>query len=96
MTQEQLELPLKRTRPALYIRLSEEQLKEVETLALERGEKIQDFVKSCIFNEGNKRPIMSKDSCKEVVAQLRKIGNNFNQITKQMNSGFRRNWYDSF
>ena len=45
---------------------------------------ISDFVRACVF----KKKIILIDGAKEVADELRRIGNNVNQLTRAVNAGF--------
>ena len=89
------QLEFERTRRALYLRFSEEEYSELLDLAHARGQKPQDFIKSIIFHGGDKRPLFNSENSQKLNAEIKRIGNNFNQIAKHLNSGFRRDWSDA-
>lgn len=93
---DKLKETFKRKRKAVYIRFNEEEYKEIEEICLARKQKMQHFIKSLIFKGYQKRPLMDYESAQAAMGELKKIGNNFNQIAKHLNSGLRRDWSDSF
>ncbi len=86
----------KKKRPVIYLRVTEEELSYIEKIANERGEKVNSYAKSCLLNKAVHRPLMPQDSCNKIVTELKRIGNNFNQIARHLNSGFRKGWHSSF
>ncbi len=94
--EDQIQLSFKRQRKAVYVRFSEEEFKELEQICLLRQQKMQDFIKSVVFKEENNRPLMGKESVLKVINELNRIGNNFNQIARRVNSGIKHGWVSSF
>ena len=74
---------------------AEEYLK-LQEICVERGQKAQDFIRSCIFNGPEHRPLMEAKICQKIYTELNRMGVNINQISRHMNSGIRKDWYDSF
>ena len=85
----------KANRNAVYLRFTDDEIAELKTASEERGEKIQSILKRAFFNGEVKRPIMNTKNSTMVVTELKRIGNNINQIAKHLNSGFRSGWNDS-
>ena len=84
----ELKLP---ARPALYMRLSDDEYVRVASDAALTGRKMQDLVKEAYFERRAPVSILvSKDDYQTLMTALSKIGNNLNQIAKYLNSGGKR------
>ena len=81
---------------AICLRLSQEEYKNLQSLSAERGENIQATLKAAVFKKDNLRPIMGKESASKLITEIKRIGNNFNQIAKRLNSGLINGWSDDF
>ncbi len=90
--QQKLKIPSK----AICLKLSIEEYNQLEEVSKERGENIQTLIRKSVLNNSNLRPLMPSTDAKSHLTELRRIGNNINQISRMMNSGYRRDWYDSF
>jgi len=78
-------MPEKRKATAqVKVRLTEEELLQLKGKVEESGLSQQEYIKKCVLN----RKIQNTDGIKEVLPELKRIGNNLNQIAKKMNEGF--------
>ena len=83
-----LKLP---ARPALYLRLSNEEYIRAANDAAVTGRKMQDLVKDAYFQRRAQVSVLvSNDDYQKLMTALSKIGTNINQIAKYLNSGGRR------
>ena len=75
----------KRKAPSqVKIRLTEEELAKLKEKVKESGLSQQEYIKKCALN----RKIQNMDGIKEIIPELKRVGNNLNQIAKKMNEGF--------
>lgn len=75
---------MNRTRPKqIVIRVSEEEYQKVKSQVLKSGMKQQEYLINAIMD----KPITNLDGLKAVVPEMKKAGNNLNQITHKINSG---------
>ncbi len=76
------------TRPARYIRFSPEEYEQVMLDEERTGKSVQDLLKKAYFGGGPVVLLMTDQETGEMMAQIMRIGNNMNQIARQLNSGF--------
>ncbi len=67
----------------LTFRVTPEEKKRIETKALSSYRLISMYLRDCALD----KEIVVIDGVKDVATELRRIGNNLNQITKAVNSG---------
>ncbi len=60
------------------------------------GKSIASILRDAYAKGGNISPTFSRDETKDFLRQLRMIGNNINQIARQINSGFRAGHSEAF
>ena len=71
----------KRTKQ-IVIRMSDEEYETLKRKVEQSGLKQQEYLIKAITN----KPIMNTDDLKEVVVELKRQGNNLNQLTQKLNS----------
>ena len=71
----------------LNIRLTEEEWHYVKLKQAESEMNMRDFFLTCVYCQ----PIIVKKGGDKIVAQLKYMGNNLNQLTRKVNSGKIRN-----
>lgn len=75
---------MNRTRPKqIVIRLSEEELAQIKEKVEQSGMSQQEYILSCVLN----KPITNTDGIKELIPELKRVGNNLNQIAHALNGG---------
>lgn len=73
---------MNRTRPKqIVIRLSEEELAQIKEKVEQSGKSMQEYLLGCALN----KPITNTDGIKELYPEIKRIGNNLNQIAKALN-----------
>lgn len=65
------------------IRLTEDELKQLKEKIAESGLSQQDYIKKAALG----RKIQNTDGAKAILPEMKRIGNNLNQIAKHMNEG---------
>lgn len=65
------------------IRLTEEELTQLKEKVKESGLSQQEYIKKCALN----RKIQNTDGIKQLLPELKRIGNNLNQVARHMNEG---------
>ena len=79
------------------VRFTESEFALVEQAQRETGLSIPDLLKKAFFKHQNLlRPLLSKEQVEQIMVELRRQGNNLNQMAKQINSGLREGWNPSF
>ena len=75
---------MNRTRPKqIVIRVSEEELAQIKEKVEQSGKNQQEYILSCVLE----KQIVNTDGIKELIPELKRIGNNLNQIAKRCNEG---------
>lgn len=75
---------MNRTRPKqIVIRVSEEELAQIKEKVEQSGKSQQEYILSCVLN----KPITNTDGIKELIPELKRVGNNLNQIAHALNGG---------
>ena len=75
---------MNRTRPKqLSFRVSEEEYQQLKEKISESGKNQQEYILSCVLE----KQMVNKDGIKELIPELKRIGNNLNQIAKRCNEG---------
>lgn len=70
----------------ISFRVTPEEKTWIEEHSYGHYRRISDFVRDCIF----KKEIVNIDGADEVARELRRIGNNLNQLTRAVNAGMAR------
>ena len=76
------------TRPARYVRFSEKEYAQILEDERRADKSAQELLKQAYFGKGPLVVLMNDDEKDRLIAQIRRIGNNVNQIAKKINSGF--------
>ena len=71
------------------VRFSEQEYEFICKEAANVGETVPGLLKKAYFSRQSSGRRFTCDDTKRLVASLNRIGNNLNQITKKINSGFR-------
>ena len=75
---------MNKTRPKqLSFRVSEEEYQQLQEKISESGKNQQEYILSCVLE----KQIVNMDGIKELIPELKRIGNNLNQIAKRCNEG---------
>lgn len=90
----QLEMDIQKK--VLCLSLSQAEYTKLAKEAKETGKNVQTLIRDYLKEKKNVKPVMRPDEAKNIVTELKRIGNNVNQIARHLNSGFRRDWHDSF
>ena len=73
---------MNKTRPKqLSFRVSEEEYQQLQEKISESGKNQQEYILSCVLE----KQIVNTDGIKELIPELKRIGNNLNQIAKALN-----------
>lgn len=82
-----------KARLAVYVRCTPEEFSTLEELSKESGESAATLLKKKFFESKTLHTLFPVDERKQWFGELRRIGNNINQIAKKLNSGFLEGWY---
>ena len=73
---------MNKTRPKqLSFRVSEEEYQQLQEKISESGKNQQEYILSCVLE----KQIVNTDGIKELLPELKRIGNNLNQIAHALN-----------
>ena len=67
----------------LSFRVNEEEYQKLQERVQESGKNQQEYILSCVLD----KKIVNTDGIKELIPELKRIGNNLNQIAKRYNEG---------
>ena len=73
-----------------HVRFTDEEYARVHEDAEAYGKTDPEIIKSVYVSKNLARPVLNRDDAQRVLAALARIGNNVNQIARQLNSGFRQ------
>ena len=75
---------MNKTRPKqLSFRVNEEEYQKLQERVQESGKNQQEYILSCVLD----KKIVNTDGIKELIPELKRIGNNLNQIATRCNEG---------
>ena len=75
---------MNKTRPKqLSFRVNEEEYQQLQEKVFQSGKNQQENILSCFLE----KQIVNTDGIKELIPELKRIGNNLNQIAKRCNEG---------
>ena len=75
---------MNKTRPKqLSFRVNEEEYQKLQERVQESGKNQQEYILSCVLD----KKIVNTDGIKELIPELKRLGNNLNQIAKRCNEG---------
>ena len=75
---------MNKTRPKqLSFRVNEEEYQKLQERVQESGKNQQEYILSCVLD----KKIVNTDGIKELIPELKRVGNNLNQIAHALNGG---------
>ena len=76
---------MNKTRPRqLIVRLTEDELRREKNKVIKSGLSQQEYTRLALLD----MPIVNTDGVRKIIPELKRIGNNINQITRRCNSGY--------
>jgi hypothetical protein len=82
---------------ATCVRLSEKERARIEKMRQATGLSYPVLLKRALFERMDlEKPLFNRNDADELLLELRRHGNNLNQIGKKVNSGIRYGWNKSF
>ena len=88
--------PLRLDSERANVRFTPEQYARLKAEAFILGQTIPSILKHAYFRREPLRVLMDQTDRKSVFAELRRIGNNVNQIARRVNSGLQEGWHKEF
>ncbi len=83
--------------PSSCVRFSESEYKRIQKMTAALGLSIPDILKQNTFNRLDLEcPLYSREDADRIIVELKRIGNNLNQIAHKVNSGLMTGWSQSF
>jgi hypothetical protein len=81
------------SRPVCYVRMSPIEYKRLQTMMKTTGLSAPELFRRALFARMNlERPLFSPDEAKTFGTELKRQGNNINQIATKINSGLMNGW----
>ena len=74
----------------LIVRLSDSELQKIKRQVVKSGLSQQDYARLTLLTGS----VTNTDGVKQVIPEMKRIGNNINQITRRYNSGYPPDTYD--
>ena len=82
--------------PSSHVRFTDQEFHKIDRAARSIGRSIPWILKTAFFNSGELCPAFDKESARSLQVELNRIGNNINQIARQINQGLARGWNSEF
>ena len=91
---EQLEFPFDPSdRHVCYVRMSPNEYKRLQVMVKATGLKASELFRRALFSRMDlEQPLFTPEQAKNFETELRRQGNNINQIAKQFNAGLMNGW----
>lgn len=80
----------------VLVRLNEREYSHALKLAKPLGGSVQNLFRKLIMGASVPTVVLDPEGARSIISELKRIGNNINQIARQMNEGISRGWYDEF
>ena len=79
--------------PSSHVRFTEIEFKRIQKIQQTTGRSIPDLLKTALLDRVDlERPLYDREHADRIVAELKRIGNNVNQIAHKINSGLMTGW----
>ena len=89
--------PKKPKLPSSHVRFTESELRRMEKMQKATGLSIPEILKKNTFNRMDlERPLYDREHADRIITELKRVGNNLNQIARQINAGLMTGWSQSF
>jgi hypothetical protein len=89
--------PEKKPTPSSHVRFTEIEYKRIQKMRQTLGLSIPDILKKNTFDRFDLESARyTKEDADRVVSELKRIGNNLNQVVHKINSGLMTGWSQSF
>ncbi len=83
--------------PASCVRFNEREYNRILKMKSALGLSIPDILKQNTFNRFDlESPLYTREDADRIIAELKRIGNNLNQIAHKINTGLMNGWNQSF
>ena len=83
--------------PATCVRFTPNELKRIQKMKQTLGLSIPDILKQNTFNRFDLEcALYTREDADRIIVELKRIGNNLNQIARKINAGLLSGWSQSF
>lgn len=83
--------------PSTHVRFTEKEFLIIQKMQQTTGLSFPDLLKKALFRRVDLiQPLLSEEAVEKIMVELRRQGNNINQIAKQINSGLAHGWNQAF
>lgn len=89
--------PTTKATPSTHVRFTEIEYKRIDKMRQSLGLSIPDILKKNTFSRFDlESPLYTREDADRVIVELKRIGNNLNQIARKINAGLLSGWSQSF
>ena len=89
--------PAKKDTPSSHVRFTEIEYKRIQKMKQTLGLSIPDILKTNTFNRFDLESARyTREDADRIIVELKRIGNNVNQVVHKINSGLMTGWSQSF
>lgn len=82
--------------PSSHVRFSEQEFSRIQKMQQLTGKSIPEILKTNTFSRTDlETPLMSKEEVSALLLELKRQGNNLNQLVRKLNSGLMQGWYEN-
>lgn len=83
--------------PSSHVRFTEIEYRRIAKMKSLLGLSIPDILKQNTFKRMDlERPLFAKEDAERIITEIKRIGNNLNQIARKINSGLSAGWNQPF
>ncbi len=80
----------------ILVRLSSEEQAHVKRLTESYGGSVQKLFRKLILGVSIPTVVLHPEGARAIISELKRIGNNINQIARHLNQGSSKGWYTEF
>lgn len=81
---------------SVCVKLTEDEYAKLSEMKSLTCKSIPSILRDAFFQDGVRKPTFNAKDAAKIVTELKRIGNNVNQIAKNLNAGFRAGWHNIF
>lgn len=87
----------KKRLPTSCVQFTEQEYKRIQKMKDSLGLSIPDILRQNTFSRSDlESPLYTREDADRIIVELKRIGNNLNQIAHKINSGLMTGWSQSF
>ena len=89
--------PAQKSHRSIHVRPNEAQLKRIDKMKIATGKSAPRLLLEALLDRMDlERPLFDREEAAKMFLELRRQGNNINQIATKINSGMMQGWSQSF